>query len=124
MKETVTDLQEQLKKAGEDQQPILSFLLQISFDLIAELESIRPAEKRRQSIMEEKLKETPRKSFIPSLKSPIKKKAVNLEVSDDTVKKVHLAIEKDKNLQYLVDTKQVVYFDRIATCVQIVDNCF
>ena len=60
---------------------------------------------------------TPRKSLYQHVTSPKKTVVTRMDVSEDTIKKIHQAIEKDKNLSYQINSKQVIYFDRIATCV-------
>ena len=106
---TKNTLSEQIKNSSEPQ-PILSFLHEIALDLITELECIRPAEKRRQSMYEEKLQRPVKKPHVKSVD--------HITVSEDTVKRILLAIEKDKNLSYLVQSKQVIGFDRLASCVR------
>lgn len=116
IKETIQSLQEQEKQCTEESKPIVTFLLQISLDLIKELESIRPVDNRRQAIIEDKKLETPRKSIM---RSPIKKRVETFDVSEDTMKKIHMAIEKDKNLSYQIEAKQAVSFDHLVSCVCI-----
>lgn len=114
--ETIQSLSDQIEQC-ENPQPVLSFLYQIASDLKVELEAIRPTEIRRQSIYEEKssLFQSPRKSLF---KSPAKK-LERIEISEDTIARIHAAIEKDKNLQYIVESKQVVSFERLVSCVGV-----
>lgn len=114
IKETIQSLQEQEQQCNEESKPVVTFLLQISLDLVKELESIRPEENRRQSITGDKKVETPRKSV---LRSPIKKRVETFDVSEDTMKKIHMAIERDKNLSYQIEAKQTVSFDHMVSCV-------
>ena len=97
-------LSEQIAQSVEPQ-PLLSFLHEIALDLITELECIRPAEKRRQSMHEDQFT------------SPLKRREP-IHVSEDTIKKVLLAIEKDSTLSSLVQSNQVVGLDRFARCVR------
>ena len=106
IKETQESLNDQVMTADPLRKELIDFLLVVTDDVIAELETIRPAENRRMSMREENLR-TP-------IKSP---KKTPLSQESDLAEQVLQAIENDRILSNEVKAKQVVLFDRIASCV-------
>ena len=106
IKETQESLNDQVMTADPLRKELIDFLLVVTDDVIAELETIRPAENRRMSMREENMR-TP-------IKSP---KKIPLSQENDLAEQVLQAIENDRILSNEVKAKQVVLFDRIASCI-------
>lgn len=125
IRESHESLQEQLNATTDEQKKnMLEFLLKITEDLITELETIKetPTRNRRVTIGDTSLTsplKSPQKSLPADLVSPSKGLSRRPMVSEDTVNRVKAAIEKDHGLSYLVSTKQIVSFDKLASCVWI-----
>ena len=109
-------MEEQMKKAEATARETLVYLVQIATDMINELETTKKVETIK-SPEKTSVTHTPRKSLFQHVSSPDKTVVTRMDVSEDTIKKIHQAIDKDKNLSYQINAKQIVYFDRIATCV-------
>lgn len=109
-------MEEQAKKAEAITRETLIYLVQIANDMINEFETTKKGDILN-SPEKTVVLHTPRKSLYQHVTSPKKTVVTRMDVSEDTIKKIHQAIEKDKNLSYQINSKQVIYFDRIATCV-------
>ena len=118
IKETQESLNDQLMTADPSRRELIDFLLVVTNDVIAELETIRPAENRRMSLREESLR-TPVKSARPGTPVAVSSKPVSSgkENKTEASQQVMQAIEKDLTLSYQVRAKQIVLFDRVVTCV-------
>ena len=98
------------------------FLERVAKDVLGELEAGRGQQtpvKRRQ---EEKIQtpiRTSQKRLPDDLVSPSKGRQDQPRVSEDTVKRVKVAIEKDNGISYLVKTKQSLPFDKLVSCVRV-----
>jgi hypothetical protein len=94
----------------------------VAKDVLGELEAGRGQQtpvKRRQ---EEKIQtpiRTSQKRLPDDLVSPSKGRQDQPRVSEDTVKRVKVAIEKDNGISYLVKTKQSLPFDKLVSCVRV-----
>ena len=123
IRESRDSLQDQLITTKDEQKKnTLEFLLKITEDIATELETIRdtPTRSRRMTIGDTSLSsplKSPQKSLPMDLVSPSKTLSQRPTVSEDTINRVKAAIEKDHGLSYLVSTKQIVSFDKLASCV-------
>ena len=101
---------------------VAQFLERVAKDVLGELEAGRGQQtpvKRRQ---EEKIQtpiRTSQKRLPDDLVSPSKGRQDQPRVSEDTVKRVKVAIEKDNGISYLVKTKQSLPFDKLVSCVRV-----
>lgn len=120
IKETQESLNDQLMTADPSRRELIDFLLVVTNDIIAELETIRPAENRRMSLREESMR-TPVKSprhgvsVAVSSNEPV---SSSKEDKSDASQQVLQAIEKNPTLSYEVRAKQIILFDRVVSCVQ------
>ena len=119
IKETQESLNDQLMTADPSRRELIDFLLVVTNDIIAELETIRPAENRRMSLREESMR-TPVKSPRRAVSMAVGKKPVSSSKEDrsDASQQVLQAIEKNPTLSYEVRAKQIILFDRVVSCVQ------
>lgn len=120
IKETQESLNDQLMTADPSRRELIDFLLVVTNDIIAELETIRPAENRRMSLREESMR-TPVKSprhGVSVAVSSNKPVSSSKEDKSDASQQVLQAIEKNPTLSYEVRAKQIILFDRVVSCVQ------
>lgn len=119
IKETQESLNDQLMTADPSRRELIDFLLVVTNDVIAELETIRPAENRRMSLREEAMR-TPVKSPRHGISMAAGGKPVSSskESRPEASQQVLQAIEKDPTLSYEIRAKQIIFFDRAVACVQ------
>ena len=123
LRRTREELQSQLEsETDEEKRLVAQFLERVAKDVLGELEAGRGQQtpvKRRQ---EEKIQtpiRTSQKRLPDDLVSPSKGRQDQPRVSEDTVKRVKVAIEKDNGISYLVKTKQSLPFDKLVSCVRV-----
>ena len=116
------------EETTEERRRVLQFLERATNDVLGELETPKNQQTPVRGHAEERLRTPTRtpirtptrnsqKRLPEDLVSPSKGKQDQPRVSEDTVKRVKVAIEKDNGISYLVKTKQSMPFDKLVSCV-------
>lgn len=121
LRQTREELQSQLRsETDEERRLVLQFLERVANDVLGELEAPKGPQTPVRSRQEDRT-QTPvrnsQKRLPEDLVSPSKGRLDQPRVSEDTVKRVKVAIEKDNGISYLVKTKQSLPFDKLVSCV-------
>ena len=108
LRRTREELQSQLEsETDEEKRLVAQFLERVAKDVLGEEEKIQTPIR------------TSQKRLPDDLVSPSKGRQDQPRVSEDTVKRVKVAIEKDNGISYLVKTKQSLPFDKLVSCVRV-----
>lgn len=121
LRETREEFQRLLRKeTDEERRSVLQFLERVANDVLGELEAPRsqqtPVKRRQEERIQTPVRNS-QKRLPEDLVSPSKGRQEQPRVSEDTVKRVKVAIEKDNGISYLVKTKQSLPFDKLVSCV-------